>query len=318
MSSRDSDTRGRFRRQLDWLVVACLLLVVGTSSVSDRRGAAGVSAAQAQQAAAETVVPLPNREGTLKFAVLGDFGTGDKPQYELAQQMAKLRAKFPFELVVTVGDNIYGSEGPSDFKRKFEEPYKALLSAGVRFYASLGNHDSRGQRFYKLFNMEGRLYYSFSPKADVRFFALDTTYPTPAQIEWLDKELAASTSDWKIPYFHHPLYSSGDRHGSDVRLRRAIEPLFLKHNVSVVFSGHDHMYERVLPQQGIAYFVVGSGGKLREGDIELKTGLTAKGFDTDLAFMAVEIDGDQMFFNTISRPGAIVDSGVITRRTTPR
>ena len=58
-----------------------------------------------------------------------------------------------------VGDNIYGSERPQDFVKKFEPPYKPLLDAGVKFYASLGNHDAREQRFYKLFNMDGKLYY---------------------------------------------------------------------------------------------------------------------------------------------------------------
>ena len=129
--------------------------------------------------------------------------------------MAKLHGRFKYELVVLVGDNLYGSERPQDFKKKFEMPYKPLLDAGVKFYASLGNHDAREQRFYKLFNMDGKLYYTFSPKPDVRFFALESTYPVPEQIEWLEKELKASSSDWKIAFFHHPLYSSGDRHGSD-------------------------------------------------------------------------------------------------------
>ena len=91
--------------------------------------------------------------------------------------MAKLRARFPFELVITVGDNIYGGERPQDMKSKFEEPYKALLDGGVKFYASLGNHDDRAQARYALFNMEGRTYYTFkAPKQDVRFFALETDY----------------------------------------------------------------------------------------------------------------------------------------------
>ena len=158
------------------------------------------------------------------------------------------------------------------------------------------------------------MYYTFNPRPDIRFFALESSYPVPEQIEWLEKELKASSSDWKIAYFHHPLYSSGDRHGSDIRLREALEPLFLKNNVSVVLNGHDHFYERVKPQQGITYFVVGSGGKLRSGNIDRGTGLTAKGFDTDLSFLAAEIVGDQMYFNAISRTGQIVDSGVITRR----
>ena len=126
--------------------------------------------------------------------------------------------------------------------------------------------------------------------------------------------LAASNDDWKIVFFHHPLYSSGDRHGSDIRLREVLEPLLLKHNVSVVFNGHDHFYERVKPQQGITYFVVGSGGQLRVGNIDRRSGITAKGFDTDQVFLAVEVTGDQMYFNVISRLGNIVDSGVLMRR----
>ena len=89
--------------------------------------------------------------------------------------------------------------------------------------------------------MDGKLFYSFNPNKDVRFFALESTYPEPEQIAWLEKELQASTSAWKIPFFHHPLYSSGGRHGSNLRLRSTLEPMFLKNGVSVVFTGHDHM-----------------------------------------------------------------------------
>jgi hypothetical protein len=60
--------------------------------------------------------------------------------------------------------------------------------------------------------------------------------------------------------------------------------------------------------------VVGSGGKLRRGNITDRSTLTARGFDTDLAFMAAEIVDDQLYFNVISRQGTIVDSGVIQRR----
>jgi 3',5'-cyclic AMP phosphodiesterase CpdA len=220
--------------------------------------------------------------------------------------------------VVLVGDNLYGSQRPQDFKNKFEVPYKALLDAGVKFYASLGNHDDRNQRFYKPFNMEGRLYYSLkAPKQSVRFFMLDSTYPDPEQIKWLEDELKGAGEDWKIPVLHHPLYSSGERHGSDLRLREVLEPLFIQNNVSAVLTGHDHIYERVKPQKGIVYFVAGSGGQLRPGNLDTRTGLTAKGFDTDNVFMVVEIEGDQMYFNAISRAGKVVDSGIIVRRQPP-
>jgi 3',5'-cyclic AMP phosphodiesterase CpdA len=269
---------------------------------------------QAPQSAAAPVA-LPNKEDSLKFGVLGDFGTGEREQYQLADQMAKLHTRFVYEIVVTVGDNLYGSERPQDFVKKFEAPYKPLLDAGVKFYASLGNHDAREQSRYKLFNMEGRTYYTFkAPKEDVRFFALESDYPKPEQMAWLEKELENSNEKWKIPYFHHPLYSSGERHGSDLTLRQTLEPLFIKYGVSVVLTGHDHFYERIKPQNGIVYFVVGSGGKLRGGNIDRNSGLTAKGFDTDLAFLAAEISGDEMYFNTISRQGTIIDSGMIQRR----
>jgi predicted MPP superfamily phosphohydrolase len=279
-------------------------------------GLTGSAAAAESAQPAAPAVALPNKEGSFKFAVLGDFGTGDRTQYELARQMAEVHGRFKYEIVVLVGDNLYGSERPQDFRKKFETPYKPLLDAGVKFYASLGNHDAREQRYYKLFNMDGKLYYTFNPNPDVRFFALESTYPEPEQIRWFENELKTSTSDWKIAFFHHPLYSSGERHGSDIRLREVLEPLLVKYNVSVVLTGHDHFYERVKPQKDITYFVVGSGGKLRSGNIDAGTGLTARGFDRDLAFMVAEIDGDQMVFNTISRRGEIIDSGVVPRRKT--
>jgi 3',5'-cyclic AMP phosphodiesterase CpdA len=143
---------------------------------------------------------------------------------------------------------------------------------------------------------------------------LESTYPVPEQIQWLEEQLKASDSNWKIAVFHHPLYSSAGRHGSDLQLREVLEPLFIKYNVSVVFTGHDHFYERVKPQQGIVYFVVGSGGKLRRGNLDKRSTLTARGFDTDLAFLAAEIADDELHFTAISRLGTVVDSGVIPRR----
>ena len=287
-------------------VVVLLLIGSGSTPRSVRSGV--------EQSGA-IALTLPNKADSLKFAVLGDFGTGSTEQYELAVQMKRVHDAFPYELVTLVGDNLYGSERPQDFKKKFEDPYKPLLDAGVKFYASLGNHDAREQRYYKLFNMDGKLYYSFKPsKQSVRFFALESTYLDPEQVAWVEKELKDSNSDWKIPYFHHPPYSSGDRHGSDTRLREVLEPLFVRYNVSVVLSGHDHFYERIKPQNGIVYFVVGSGGQLRKGNIDKGSGLTAGGNDQDQSFMVAEINGDEMWFNAVSRTGQVFDSGVLTRR----
>ena len=279
--------------------------------------AAGIGVAEVQQAAGALSLTMPNKADSLKFAVLGDFGTGSKEQYQLADQMKRVHNQFPYELVTLVGDNLYGSERPQDFKKKFEDPYKPLIDAGVKFYASLGNHDDpQEQRNYKLFNMDGKQYYSFKPdtKQSVRFFVLESSYLKPEQVAWFEQELKSSDSDWKIPFFHHPPYSSGERLGSDTQIRDVLEPLFLKYNVSVVLTGHDHFYERTKPQKGIVYFVVGSGGQLRKGNIDTRTGITAAGNDQDQSFMIAEINGDEMWFNAISRQGKVFDSGSFTRR----
>jgi hypothetical protein len=263
--------------------------------------------------AAAGQVSLPNKAGTVKFAVIGDSGTGGREQLKVAQQLTAARGQFPFTFAVMLGDNLYGSERPTDFADKFERPYKALLDAGVKFYAALGNHDDPNQRFYKQFNMNGERYYSFKPPdGSVRFFALDSNYVDKTQLAWLEKELAGSDSQWKIAFFHHPLYSSGEKHGSDEALRQQLEPLFVKHGVSLVLAGHEHFYERIKPQQGITHFVAGSAAKLRRGNIGASE-ITAKGFDQGYAFILMEIDGDTLQFQTITDSGKTVDSGSIQR-----
>jgi hypothetical protein len=310
---RGGHTRAAVHLLTAWLLGAAACVSATPSGAPPPGGPAAPAAATAP--APSAAVPLGSAQGSFTFAVIGDNGTGDAGQYDTGRQLFAAYQRQAFPLVIMVGDNIYGSERPQDFVRKFEAPYRPLLDAGVKFYASLGNHDSREQRYYKPYNMEGKLYYSLtSPEQDVRFFALDSTYLDKPQVEWLEKELSGSKERWKIPFFHHPPYSSGGRHGSDLRLRAAVEPLFIQHGVTVVFTGHDHFYERTRPQQGITYFVTGSAGKLARGDLRNNSPLMARGFDNDQAFMVVNIDGDRLTFQAISRSGTIVDSGVIERR----
>jgi predicted phosphodiesterase len=260
-------------------------------------------------------VTLPNATGSLKFAAIGDSGSGDSEQYDVANQMARFRGKFPFEMVIMLGDNIYGGQGPADLVKKFSQPYRALLDAGVKFYASLGNHDDPKNRQYPLWNMGGQLYYTYATK-NVRFFALDSSKVDQKELAWLEAALKSSQEDWKICYFHHPLYSDGGTHGSAIDVRVVLEPLFLTYGVNVVFAGHDHIYERITPQKGIYYFVEGSSGQLRKGDAK-RSAMNAKSFDQDMTFMLVEVAGNEMSFQTISRTGMTVDSGTIQRQVRP-
>jgi len=226
--------------------------------------------------------------------------------------MTRRHATFPFDLVIMLGDNMYGGQQPADFVKKFEMPYAALLSAGVKFQASLGNHDRPQNVSYKPFNMNGERYYTYV-RNKVRFFALDSTRMDEKQLAWIDESLQKATEEWKICYFHHPLYSNAQRHGASVDMRVQLEPIFIKHGVNVVFSGHDHVYERLKPQKGIYYFVSGAAGQLRRGNMSANE-QTAAYFDQDQSFVLVEIVGSQLHFQAVSRTGMIVDSGVIARQ----
>jgi predicted phosphodiesterase len=259
---------------------------------------------------------FPLQAGSVRLAVIGDMGNGDQFQIDVGRQMVTSRAAFPFEFVITLGDNLLTGSQPADFERDFAVPYKALLDAGVLFYASLGNHDKTNERFYKPFNMDGGNYYTFK-KHNVRFFALDSNYLDPKQLAWVETQLReAGNGEWKICYFHHPLYSSGTYHGPATDLRKVLEPLFVKYGVDVVLVGHEHVYERIRPQQGIYYFIEGASGELRAGNLA-PSAITAKGFDTDRSFMMLEFAGDDLYFQTTSRLGVAVDSGVIHRTIRP-
>jgi len=259
---------------------------------------------------------FPLQANSVRFAVIGDMGTGTRLQIDVARQMVKSRAVFPFEFVITVGDNILTGAKPSDFVKDFERPYKPLLDAGVPFYATLGNHDTPNERFYEPFHMNGASYYTLK-KGNVYYFALDSNDMDPKQTAWLEAELRkAGDGDWKIAYFHHPLYSSAGFHGSGIGLRKVLEPLFIRYGVDVVFAGHDHVYERTGPQHGIYYFTEGASGSLRPGDLA-PSSITAAGFDADCSFIMIEIAGDDLYFQATSRTGVAVDSGVIHRSIRP-
>ena len=259
------------------------------------------------------VTPSQNR---LRFTVLGDWGTGDNAIGSIASQIMSAHQATPLDLVIAAGDNIYPDGSGRRFVKGFEQPFAALLKEQVKFHAVLGNHDVRDGRSdqcqYPLFNMGGQCYYTLT-KCDglVDFFMLDSTDFDRTQSAWTEQALKASTAKWKIAVFHHPLYSSGNTHGSTFGLRKQLEPLFIKYGVRAVFSGHDHTYERTKLQHGIQYFVTGAGGKVRKGDIDMKSPFRAVTYDEDNHFMEVDVSESRISFKAISRSGLVIDSGSI-------
>ena len=314
------------RQRFIFAAIGCLIVaasaarvttpsLISSAKVAERRILSTTAVLSPDEAVSPPATPyesacdLPEEKKAVRFAVIGDSGTGSTEQYQVAEQMEKCRQKSGFDFVLMLGDNIYGGKSQQDFEKKFEHPYKPLLDAGVKFYASIGNHDNPNERLYKPFNMGGERFYSFK-KDNATFFALDSSYMDSSQLDWLERQLQISNSQWKICFLHHPLYSDGRFHGSDLDLRAVLKPLFEKYGVNLVLSGHDHVYERIKPVDGIYYFVLGNSGELRYHNLKSSPDMAA-GFDTDRSFMLVEIAGDKCYFQAISRTGQVVDSGAI-------
>ena len=252
--------------------------------------------------------PLPDLSNAVTFAAIGDSGSGDAAQNEIASLMFRYYTEARrFTFVLMLGDNLYDD----DYTGEFALPYKDLLDAKVPFYAALGNHDRDLEQHYKPFNMNDVDRYQFDA-GNARFVALNSNRPNDAaQMAWLDKAFADAGSKWRITFFHHPLYSSGE-HASQSRdsIRPALEPALIRNHVNVVFAGHEHLYERISPQHGIRYFVSGGGGRKL---YDLKTSDFDEVAFSEHHFMVLEISGDTLYYEAISHTGHILDCGFFWR-----
>lgn len=245
-----------------------------------------------------------------RFAALGDSGRGTTAQFAVARQMEAWKPEF----VLHTGDVVYPDGAASSYGPYFITPYRALIASTV-FYPSPGNHDYRtdkAQPYLDFFEVpranldDTERYYTFT-HGNAQFFSLDTNQAYTkgsAQYTWLAEQLAASKATWKVPFFHHPPYSSGD-HGSSLGVREAFAPLFKQHKVQLVLTGHDHHYERTKPQDGTTYVVTGGGGAdLR--DVKPQ-GFTEVG-QARYHFTALTIDGERLIVEAIDQRGAVFDS----------
>ena len=266
------------------------------------------AAARPMPPGATSPLPMPQIRGGTVFALMGDSGSGDQAQLAVAQAMITYfdtARHFPF--VLMLGDNLYDD----DYTNEFSIPYKPLLDRGVKFYAALGNHDRDLEIHFKPFNMGDVDRYAFD-QGNARFAALNSNHPgDPLQLKWLDEVYADAGTKWRIAFFHHPLYSSG-QHAAESRdvIRPGLEPALTRNHVDVVFSGHEHLYERIKPQHEVKYFVSGGGGRYLYD-------FTPSAFDevglSEHHFMVAEIAGDRLFFEAITHTQQVVDCGVIYR-----
>lgn len=262
-------------------------------------------------------------DDAITFVVIGDNGTGGRNQMDVARQMAQTYQTTPYGLVLLAGDISYYGSIDDRWEEVFVEPYRPLIDAGVEWELAIGNHEisekksddavAEIQAQIRRFGKPGTYYLASHGPMDV--FVLDSTIPLstgeggPEQIAWLEQALEASTARWKVALMHQPAYSTG-KHGSSLEVREAVQPLFARHGVDVVFTGHDHHYERTFPQDGVVWIVSGAAAKrTRVGESDF----TAHSEST-LQFMLAQIDGDVMDLRAITVDGRVIDQVQLTAR----
>jgi predicted phosphodiesterase len=210
---------------------------------------------------ATQIKPTGGTGTTLRFAVIGDFGSGLPAQAAIAKRMCSYRNKHPFDTVITTGDNIYPDGSSSKFEDNFFGPMDCLLRDDVQFHGVLGNHDilrlqGRAEIYHPDFGMEAHNY--VLRINGVRFVMVDSN--PPVDKSWLRRATRAQVGDrWTIVVFHHPVYSPGMQHGSSPWLKD-LPDLFERRGVDLVLNGHDHIYSVTRPLHRIRYVVTGGGG----------------------------------------------------------
>lgn len=249
-----------------------------------------------------TESPAPE---AFRFAVIGDFGTGDSNQSGVAERICRRHARHPFDLVITTGDNIYPDGDPDRFRAAFFRPYSCLLDAGVRFRSTLGNHDiltnsGRPELREDAFGFKGRNY--VVRKNGVRFVLVDSN---ALDGEWLRQATKTEEGDrWTVVAFHHPVYSPGTEHGSTPGFRPGLPRLFRRRGVDLVLNGHDHIYSVTRSLRRIRYVVTGGGGAATYG-------CTKQWFSQVCRerhhFLAVTATGEELVVDAIPPRGPRID-----------
>ncbi len=245
----------------------------------------------------------------LRVAVVGDFGAFTTDELRVVTQMMWWKP----DIILTTGDNAYESGTLDEYTNNVFKPYQPLL-AEVPMYASMGNHDyttEEGDPMKEVFEMPTgnsgtEDYYSFNYD-NIHFVAVNSNLDYTVgsdQYTWLQEDLETADQRWKIVYFHHPVYSSGD-HGSTSGMDSILAPLFSANDVDLVLNGHDHDYERNQKVSGVLYVVTGGGGRSLYS--ESNENPYSKVFLAEYHFVGLIIQTDELKLKAIDKRGYAFD-----------
>lgn len=265
----------------------------------------------------------PGSDATsFSFVAFGDSGEETPQQIALANQMVALKP----DMVIHVGDVVYGQ--PAHFDKRYFNIYADLISTTTVFPAIGDNDDQNedGVPFMTAFVLpknrppagKARAYsFDYGP---AHFIALDTEKDfdeNSHQYSWLTQDLASTKQPWKFVYFHRPPYSTDDDRAHN-HIRKSWCPLFERYGVSMVFSGHDHSYQRTKPIRefttgpgGVVYIVTGGGGaELREVVENEQTSFAQAAYHV----VQVQVHGDTATVRAVKPDGGVIDEATIDRQ----
>ena len=296
-------------------------------SCRNRVGAAAAVVAMAVVAAcspadgpaAGTPSELVTGAQVTRIAVIGDFGSGKQGEAEIASAIRDDDARSRFAALITTGDNVYPSGNPEDFAAAWTVPYGWVDDAGIPVLASLGNHDRKSGKLEQVADLLGMPARWYSEQVgDVQVIVLDANdVENPDQQRFLDDVLARPRGagvDWRVVVFHQPAFSCS-RHQSTPAVQKAWVSLFSRSDVDLVLNGHDHVYERFGPIDGVTYVVTGAAG---DSLYEMR-GCPKGTPDPVVAaarrhYVVLEASPDQLRIEGVTEQGTLLDSAVLPHR----
>ncbi len=299
----DEDDRGRhylMRNAKLWATQLLLLVVAGTAV-----------AAQNQQITQRlaTLEKLPTK---FSFIVFGDNRAGDPSCDAVYRQMIAAALERKPDFIMNTGDQI-DKPGNSAHWDRFWELSKNVT---MPYFLTVGNHDihievaGSEETYLAQVDLPGKeLYYSFTA-GNALFIVLDTYIKGEdkrimgEQLSWLEGILANAMPKHRFVFLHHPLYpekGKGKHHGNSLDRysaeRDRLHALFRKYNVSMVFSGHEHLYLRKNVEE-LPYIISGGAGA------PLYTDDSNGGY---FHYVRVMVDGDQIQAEVLDSKGMVRD-----------
>jgi 3',5'-cyclic AMP phosphodiesterase CpdA len=272
--------------------------------------------------------PEAGKDVPFSFVVVGDSRDGVDQHRRVTERMAQEVPDF----VLGTGDMVDEGFRQEQWQQFFDVENR-MLRDNV-YFPALGNHDRQGQgrtadAYRAYFSVpenggDSERYYAFT-YASARVIVLDSnaySFALTDQTSWLERELVAARQDSAIHHIfvvmHHPPFSIS-LHGGARDLRERWTPLFEKYQVSAVFSGHDHVYERA-ESGGIRYFVSGGGGaplyprRPKPNPVDAEA---VKKFERVLHYLRVTVSGRRVEITAIRADGTPIETTTWTEGPEP-